>query len=132
MGIRIEWDDDNKIAIRYTAEGRWTWDDFYQATNLSREMMDSVPHEQVDYIVDMSKGGFLPQNAMSQLGRVSRSRHAKAGRLVLVGTNAFIKALVNVMAKVNARSATNMYVVDTLDEARLVLAAHRGQLTSTL
>jgi hypothetical protein len=126
MGIRAMWDDEGQTTLRYVVEGRWTWDEFYAMMDESRRLMDSAPNSRIDMIVDMTSGNFLPHNALSHFGRLPKSRHPKAGILVLVGPNAFIRSLVNVIGRLSARSTTHLLVADTMEDARQKIAERRS------
>lgn len=125
------WDDEERRTIRYTATGRWTWDEFYGALEEAQVMMDGSPHTSIDFIVDMRRGNLLPSNALSHFGRLSTHSHPKSGVVVLCGTNAFVKALVNALGKVNGGLLVNLRVSEDLEEARRILTERRDQPTLT-
>jgi hypothetical protein len=134
MTIHVNWDDAEKTTIIYTIDGRWTWSDLYDALDLGRELMDSVSHEQVDFIVDMTACKLLPDNALSHFARVSNKPHPKSGRMVMAGATGFVRALLNAMGRYQGTDtrAKAVKAVPTVDAARAILAAQRQDGAETL
>jgi hypothetical protein len=133
MAIHISWDDAEKTTILYTIDGRWTWSDLYDALDLGRDLMDSVSHEHVDFIVDMTACKLLPDNALSHFARMSNKPHPKSGRMVMAGATTFVRALLNVMGRYQGTDsrAKAVKAVPTVEEARAVLAAQRREDADT-
>jgi hypothetical protein len=127
MAMNVMWDNPEKTVILYTIHGRWTWDELYETLDAGRELMDTVPHAKVDFIVDMTECKLLPDNALSNFARMTSKPHPKSGRMVMAGATTFIRALLNAMGKYKATGARaqSVLAVQTVDEAREVLAAHR-------
>ena len=127
MSIHTRWDDAEKTTILYTIDGHWTWSDLYDALDLGRDMMDSVSHEHIDFIVDMTACKLLPDNALSNFARMSNKSHPKSNRMVLAGASTFVRALLNAMGRYQGTDGRAKVVkaVATVQEARAVLAASR-------
>jgi hypothetical protein len=127
MAMNVMWDNPEKTVILYTIHGRWTWDELYETLDAGRDLMDNVSHDKVDFIVDMTDCKLLPENALSNFARMANKPHPKSGRMVMAGATSFIRALLNVMGKYKATGvrAQSVLAVQTVDEAREVLAAHR-------
>ena len=134
MPIYVSWDDAEKTTILYTIDGRWACSDLYDALDLGRELMDSVSHDQVDFIVDMTACKLLPDNALSHFARMSNKPHPKSGRMVMAGATSFVRALLNIMGRYQGTDARAKAVkaVATADEARAILAAQRREDAETL
>jgi hypothetical protein len=128
LAIQVAWDNDEKTTLLYTILGRWTWEELYDALDEGRTFMDSVSHEHVDFIVDMTDCKLLPANALSHFARMSSKPHPKSGRMVMAGATTFVRALLNVLGRYqgSATKAGAVLAVETADEARAVLAAYRG------
>ncbi len=134
MSIQVNWDDAEKTTLLYTIDGRWTWDDLYDSLDLGRDMMDSVSHERIDFIVDMTACRLLPDNALSHFSRMASKPHSKSGRMVMAGATTFVRALLNAMGRYQGTGtrATAVKAVPTVEEARAVLAALRREDAETL
>ncbi len=128
MAMNVMWDNPEKTTILYTIHGRWTWDELYQTLDQGRDLMDTVSHDKVDFIVDMTDCKLLPDNALSHFARMSSKPHPKSGRMVMAGATSFIRALLNVMGKYQGTGAQAQTVlaVQTVAEAREVLIAYRN------
>jgi hypothetical protein len=133
MAILVNWDDAEKTTLLYTIDGRWTWNDLYDSLDLGRELMDSVSHDSIDFIVDMTNCRLLPDNALSHFSRMSSKPHAKSGRMVMAGATTFVRALLNAMGRYQGTGtrAQAVKAVATVDEARAVLAAQRREDAET-
>jgi hypothetical protein len=129
MTILVNWDNAEKTTILYTIHGRWTWEDLYDALDKGRGMMDSVSHEKVDFIVDMSDCKLLPDNALSNFARMTNKPHPKNGRMVMVGATTFVRALLNMLGRYQGANdnAKAVKAVPSVEEARNVIAAYRQQ-----
>jgi hypothetical protein len=127
MTILVNWDNAEKTTILYTIHGRWTWEDLYAALDEGRGMMDSVSHDKVDFIVDMTDCKLLPENALSHFARMTNKPHPQNGRMVMAGATTFVRALLNVLGRYQGanENAKAVKAVPTLEEAREVIAAYR-------
>src|SRR5437016_4023177 len=134
MTIHVTWDDLEKTTILYTINGRWTWSDLYDALDIGRDLMDSVSHEHVDFIVDMTKCKLLPDNALSHFARVSNKPHDKSGHMIMAGATTFVRTLLNAMGRYQGTGsrAKSVKAVPTVEEARVILAAQRREDAGTL
>jgi hypothetical protein len=128
--IHVTWDDPDHKTLLWTVEGRWTWTESHEAIAKAEAFMDSVPHKQVDSIVDMSRGHLIPENAVSNFSRTLRVMHPKAGLIVMSGMPPIVQALLSVLTRVQSSPARKIIVVKTLDEARAVLGVRREEASS--
>lgn len=119
MSITVAWDNPEKTILRQTYTGRWTWNQFYAASEQTRDLMDSVDHR-VDILIDMRHSSTLPQNAMSHIGVVER-RHRNQGRIVAVGVNQLIQLMFRIVLPIRPHLAEYILIVRTMDEAYAVL-----------
>jgi hypothetical protein len=127
MTIQVTWDNPEKTTLLWTVEGRWTWTESHEAIAAAEAFMESVPHQQVDSIVDMSRGHLIPENAVSNFSRTLRTMHPKAGLIVMVGMPPIVQALLSVLTRVPSSPARKIIVTRTLDEARNVLDVRREE-----
>lgn len=124
MGITVDWDDPDKTTILYKYTGRWNWDEYAAATRAGLELATSVDYV-LDVIADFSATRMLPSNAMSNLRQSWQQRVGNYRTIVLVTHSSFFDALMSVFKRLNSEIANKIYVVKTVDEARLLLKERR-------
>lgn len=126
MAIKVHWDNEAKTIIRQTFDGRWTWDDLYAALACVANMSASVSHR-VDAIVDVSRADLIPGGSIFNL---NSKRHAdklasrsdlNRGTIVVVGANGLMRTLYDTFRSLYSDKATDVYFVQTLDDARALL-----------
>ena len=125
--ITTEWDNDGKTIMRVTYEQGWTWDDMEGNMLLEQQMLNSVDHK-VDVIADF-RGTQLPPGAISRLPKIAQSppyTHPNSSAMVMVGSPAFMKEVVDVYKHVYGQAA-KLAMVHDLDEARALIAKKREQ-----
>ncbi|MBN1563022.1 MAG: hypothetical protein JXA10_04240 [Anaerolineae bacterium] len=123
MTFIVCWDNEDRTVIRTEAVSDWNWDDFVSQIMGAYAMMYTV-HHTVDVIADGLGGWTLPPgDMMGRLRSVRGERPPNMGRLVLVNANPFVRAVVGIMGKVYPEDAAMTHLVDTIDDARELLAA---------
>lgn len=130
MSIKVLWDDTDKTIIRYMYEGRWTWDDFQNAYVEAKVMLDEVNHK-VALIIDVRNSSLLPNGILSRAKNQSRTRHPNEDTVVIVGANAFVRAIYDVMRNLysDAIQKRGYYLASTLEEAHTLLANLKSSLS---
>jgi hypothetical protein len=131
MSIHASWDNEAKTVIHSVSHGDWNWEEAYAVTREINTMLASVDHK-VDLIIgaEANSRGKIPPNAVSHWHNTYRNLHPNARRIIVVGVNPFVNALLNIIIKV-AR-ADNIKMVRTLEEARaLVYQADEAEQSVT-
>ena len=123
MGIIIEWDDDEKTILRQVYNGLWTWQEMDAMLSQAYQLIEVVGHR-VDFIVDIRKSNFVPDNFVSGIGKAERKLHPNQGVVVLVGATALIDRLLKLANDLN-KIQQDPGMVSSLEEARAFIAAHR-------
>jgi len=133
MKISVEWDTEEKKAIKITYQRHWTWDDFNAAYVQMLELLDSID-SRVDIIFDIRKSGFPPNGASSNFKRVAETNHPNAGRIIFVAPTMLIFFIKNILG-----IPTNVYwgtftpppflFVATPEDARFIVAQMPPQET---
>jgi len=123
MSIKVLWDNTEKTIIRYMYEGRWTWDDFQIAYTEAKVMLDEVNHK-VALIIDVRNSSLLPNGILSRAKNQTRTRHPNEDTVVIVGANAFVRAIYDVMRNLyaDAIQKRGYYLASTVEEAHTLLA----------
>ncbi len=73
-------------------------------------------------MVDVQQGNMMPDNVLSHMQRVSRGHHPKSNRMVMVGANAFVRAMYGIMDRMMPDRTRTVFMVKTMEEARILLA----------
>ena len=128
MGIHAQWDNEAKTAIHAAADGEWDWDDASAVTMQINEMIECVDHR-VDLIIgdETKRRDKIPPNAVTHWRDAYRNLHPKAGLIIIIGVDPFVKTLLNVVIKLT-RSDHRIRMVDTFAEARALV--NQRQLVS--
>ena len=127
MSINVEWDGDEKTAVRFTYLGQWTLPEFYTAIDQSNAMMAEVGRK-VNVIIDTRKSNALPNNFISVMRMMPSKASPNTGTIVIVGANAFIRAFANTIARLfPSEQQRKVILADTLDSARSELAKQLGR-----
>jgi hypothetical protein len=124
MDISINWTDDTHQCVQIVYGMYWTWDEFFKIDDTARAMLDSIDHK-ADFILDL-RDAILPKNVVGQFPRFARGAasltHPNSRLVVLVGTNPHLRTLLGVFQKVYAVASRRIFLVDSADDARLLLA----------
>lgn len=116
MPVSMDWDNAERTVIRVTFEGQWETDDIYRMINKGVAMIDSVDHI-VDSIFDFTHSTSSPTSALSTLGRMENTHSDKERLVIIVGANAYIKALCNIARKIAPKTFAYLIFADTLNDA---------------
>jgi hypothetical protein len=127
MTVEVLWDNDEKTVLRYIIAAPWTWDEFWTAFKIGHQLIDSVNYS-VDHIVEADYTlRSVPPGMLTQLRAIYRSLHPRRGKTALLAhKHSAVRTIWFRMALVVYPSAGEEFIfVDTLEEAREVLAKHR-------
>jgi hypothetical protein len=133
MAIEHGWDEQVKHVYYYKFLPGWTWDDFFNATQVmhdrGRELGTVI---RFDVIGDFTHAPRLPKNfAISSIARIARTAPANRQLVVVATTNGFIRAMVSTGSKMHKVIAEYFVVARTPDEARIIIEkARTGHLKS--
>ncbi|MEO8606269.1 MAG: hypothetical protein ABI690_00180 [Chloroflexota bacterium] len=129
MPVHIQWDNPEKSIIMARYEGRWTWEEFYQAAKDCEALAATVPH-QINIIADMVDG-FLPQGApFGHAQKVASHNGPQMGFIVVVSGSRFIQGLMNVSARVVPVWREKYRAANSVEEARRMIEEERRKLAS--
>jgi hypothetical protein len=126
MGVTVNWNDETKSALHFKYSGKWTWEDYAEATTHGYELVHSMEHHP-DVIADFSGTSMIPTHALTFPRSSFKQRQNSYGTVVIVSQSSLLDALLSIFRKVNADLGKKMYVVKSLDEAHELLAKiHSG------
>jgi hypothetical protein len=130
MSVQVVWDNEERTIIRYIIAGKWTWGEMLEVVQISNSWLDEVSHP-IHFIHDMSEGKAIPAGAITQLRHFIGKEHPLTGMSVMVDAQnstmmIFARSLLNMVYKIYQPKWPFLFV-DTLDEARTVLAKQDNQ-----
>jgi len=64
MGVQVQWDNEARTILRYDYQGRWKWEQVYEAVNEAYRMIETVPHP-VAVMIDMTESAGIPPGALT-------------------------------------------------------------------
>jgi hypothetical protein len=122
MSITVEWDDQSHLAVRWTFDGPWTWDDFRIAQTESIALMETVEHT-VDVIGDLRRATLVPKDAFRNFRYLKETVSASnRGRIVAIAESLLVKLMLSTYNQLFKHNGDEIILVDTLDAAREILS----------
>jgi hypothetical protein len=125
MGIRIEWDNEEKTIIRHVYEGLWTLQDYYALIDENYRQIDSVGHK-VDIINDLRKMAALPPDVAAGIRYAVRHAHPNEGVNVIVAPPDYVRLLIDAINKA-VGAVTEVIHTDSIEKAYAIIAKHRTE-----
>lgn len=125
MPTSCRWDDAEKSIIYIAYEGNWTWEEYFEVADTSRQMALSVSHR-VDYIGDF-QGGISPRTGsqMSNGRKVMQNLAPNSGIVVTVD-NAFTRIQLSIFKAIDRRLGAIIHGASSVEEARRIIAQQRA------
>ena len=114
MNIHVRWDNEEQTIIRWHFPARWTWDDYYGAVQISRQLAKQAPYI-VDVIVDMRSSEALPKNVFTHAKNSMQTSSLNIGVIVVIGVNPLLRSAYNRFKRIydtmTISSRREMYMV---------------------
>jgi ABC-type glycerol-3-phosphate transport system substrate-binding protein len=127
MGIELYWDNDEQTVILVEMQGKWTWDEMYEALQKVKRITDRSPVV-LGAILDLTHGasfpGGSPFNATTygHGQRVLKMGEGGTGPIAVVGANPFFRKVFEVFLSMDRDKLAHIRFVDTLEEAGAFMA----------
>lgn len=118
-----QWQNQQKTLIHTLFEGVWTHHDYAAALCQCRQLLASVQHE-VDVIMDMTHGLFLPQGMLLTLLNIFRTLPDNRRLLVYVRAPRLFRMIKSSIAPIVPFAVYNTYFVESLADAHALIANH--------
>jgi hypothetical protein len=123
VSITIKWDNAEKTILSYTFDGEWTWQELDIVWRQGENMVEGIT-QRYDVIMDLRNMNVIPRNAL-QVMRDRYELHSPNGGLtVLIGANALIRAILDVLTRIKPQAFEHYRCVPTLEEAYQLIANH--------
>jgi len=120
MGIKILWEDRSKTVMRQVYEGRWTVDDYRNAVDTTRKLLNGLGHT-VHIIVDVTASARTPSNLLSVMRYVETQVAPNQGMVVVVGADAYTQSILSIAKRIAPRATGNTSIVNSLEDARAMI-----------
>ena len=115
MPIKVAWDNQQPLTLRYTYEGAWTWDEYSPCLNQGRDLM-ATTDEMVCIINDMRAVTKIPPNFISKAHNVIGSRPANTGLALFLTEDKSFQVLYTLLCRLMPSVDAN-YIL-TINEAQ--------------
>ncbi len=123
MGVRMEWDNDEKTIMRFIIENPWNMGDIYRLTD---EMKVLLPTEGITHpigvILDATALRSLPAGIIQSTGPMIKRMQPETEVIVVVSPQRFLKAMYDVFTKLYDAYKGVFQFTLSLDEARTLIA----------
>jgi hypothetical protein len=124
MPVHFSWDNPEHTIVRYDFVDKWTWEELYETFHKSWGEIVKLPYV-VDSISDFARTNHAPPSVMTHVRKLSQSRPANTGTMVMVDANSFLTMMFQTFSKLfhtTLRRELNIQAVKTLEEGRALLA----------
>ena len=121
--ILAEWGNEEKTIVRWTPQGRWTWEDVYEANERVMTMLDDVPYP-VGHIADLQGSELMPPGAIKHLRYLFSQKRRESDFVIIVGASTVVRALFQFLYNLPLPlfQESRMIMVSAMDEAYRVIA----------
>lgn len=127
MGIRVFWEDDNQRIIRLEFEGKWTWQEVYQASQESIALREQAGHPAVVLVDQRKATNSVPVGAVHHLSNLIHMGRADRRLLVVVTPFEFYHQLARIVLGVYRELGRKIIMVRTMEEADAALEPYRSE-----
>jgi hypothetical protein len=117
--VLVFWDNPEKTLLVYDFAATWDWTAFYSAKAKGDSMLDSINYE-VAVVFNGPSDIRLPENFLSNVVKINRSRHPRATTAIVVINNSFVRVMFNTVSKLYSGEFKKVTFVNSLEEARIV------------
>ena len=128
MGVQVSWDDDAHTILHYKMDGRWRWNDLYEAVKEGHALNSDTSHD-VYAIVNLERGLGVPPSAMTQFGTLATLTRPNTRVVVFVGGGGFVSALIKAFNRIYHSSGVQSCWMPTLPEAYALIAREKARST---
>jgi hypothetical protein len=119
--IVYTWFNAEKTVLLCTYQDEnWTWQDFHDAFQIQKAMIDSVSYPKVHIVVDASKSRLIPKGGslLSGVRKLTDLKHPRQGHTIIVGAKGMVAAIANAVTKMMGKHRQEVHLVNTMEEAR--------------
>jgi len=122
MGLRIYWEDEQKVIIRQVYDMTWTWEEFLAAFEKIRQLGAEVNYP-IGLIAELGNIRSVPPNAIVYGARGIRSLPNNIILSVMVTPSTLAQSLLKVI--LSATQFPNIQTATSVDEAHRMITEKR-------
>lgn len=117
MSIKVNWDDNDQLAIRYDFNGVWDWVEFAWANTRAFDMIYTVSHE-VSIILNMKNSIDVPVGALSAIQQMLSMSPHNMGVVIVVNCDRQTGYTFNMLNEFDPGLSKYLTLEKTLEDAR--------------
>lgn len=122
MSIHVEWDNNHKTIIRWDFDGYWDWEMVIKATKESIDLRQNRGHDElVSVILNIPSGAAIKNGVFNMTRRAFLFDPSERDVVVVVGTNPYIQAIVELFQQRYPDIADNFLLERSLHDARRLI-----------
>jgi hypothetical protein len=127
VGIRVDWDNDEKTVIIVTLDTEWTWNDVQTINEKATILYESVDYV-VDIIADVRDSRLVVTGILSYVRNLLTTPwHPHAGYVIVVGATISVRTLFEAAALAINKPLSRIAFAQTLEEARAIIQQRRAK-----
>ena len=129
MPINVSWHNEEETIVIQEYVGRWSWEDFYQATTVESATLMKTTNHTVHIFADYSNSQGIPVGgAFTQAYSAMRKYPDNWGILVIVSANRFITTMVDIFKKMFTTDlGAKTFTAATIEEAYDIIANYEAE-----
>jgi hypothetical protein len=117
MSIETKWDNKEETILITKIDGKWSLDDYHEATTVINQITDNVEYDFV-YILDLTYSEGPPARFMPVGKDLQNNAHPKMLKIIFVKASRLVRAMINIIRTIfPARTAKLAYTSD-IEQAR--------------
>lgn len=124
MGVQVCWDDEANTILHYHLEGRWRWNELYEAVKTGHALNHDGSRD-VYAIVNLEKSLGVPPSAIAQFGTLATLTRPNTKVVVFVAGGGFVSALIKTFNRVYQGSGVQSCWVPTVADAYALVERER-------
>lgn len=126
MGVQVSWDDDAHTILHYKMDGRWRWNELYNAVKEGHALNSDTSHD-VYAIVNLEHGLGVPPSAMTQFGTLATLTRPNTKVVVFVAGGGFVSSLIKTFNRIYHGAGVQSCWVATLPDAYALIAREKAR-----
>lgn len=124
MGVQVSWDDAEQTILRYRLEGRWRWNELYEAVKQGHALNHDTS-QNVYAIVDLENSLGIPPSAVAQFGKLSTLKLPNTRIVIFVAGGGFVSSLIKTFNRVYTGAGIQSCWVPVLADAYTLIMRER-------
>jgi hypothetical protein len=122
--MKVFWNNPEKtILIREYPES-WTWDEFRENVETTRQMFKEVQHD-IFFIIDARNIRHLPEGALSYINEAHRNTPRHVVMRFFVTNNKYVERIASMLVRAVPQNFENFYIVNSMEKAEAKIAEYQ-------